>query len=209
MKKHLFALFCIFLLGSCSIVNRDSVRIDIQKDKYKVVAKYPKLQSPDNQRLLKKFVLKQITKFQASYGTDDVEYKHKLKINYKIYNSKILKSIVFKVRVFEENEVENLFFKTFVFNKDTEKQVLISDILDSEPKLMLTSKILGDQLKELLEPKYYDKNRVLRAISPKASNFKNFYYKKDKLHIIFSPFELADLEAGYFDLIVDFPALKE
>jgi len=148
--------------------------------------------------------MKQITKFQASYGTDDEDYRHKLKINYRIFNSKTLKSIVFRIRVFEERNIENLFFKTFVFNKDTEKQVLISDILDSPLKLMVTSQLLRNQLKRKIPKEYYDHDRVLRATMPKARNFKNFYYNKDDLHIIFSPFELADFEAGYFDLVVDF-----
>lgn len=206
--KTLLIFLIVVSLSACSILNMNSISIDIQHENYKVKAKYPKLQSPSNQRLLKKFILSQVTKFQNSYGTDDVDYKHKLKINYKIYDSEELKSIVFRVRVFEEKEIENLYFKTFVFNKKTEKQIKISDILDSELKLIVISQILRDKLKKVIPGEYYDENRVLRATSAKAYNFKNFYYDKDHLHIIFSPFELADLEAGYFDIIADFSKKK-
>lgn len=206
--KFLFIFLTVISLSGCSILNRNSINIDIEHENYKVKAKYPKLQSPSNQRLLKKFVLNQVTKFQNSYGTDDVDYMHKLKINYKVYDSKELKSIVFRVRLFEEKEVVNLYFRTFVFNKNSEKQVSISEILDSELKLIVISQLLRDKLKKIISEDYYDENRVLRATTPKSYNFKNFYYDKDRLHIIFSPFELADLEAGYFDIIADFSKKK-
>jgi hypothetical protein len=197
-------LIILFSLSACSMFSLNSKSIQIQHENYKVKVKYPKLQSPANQRLLKKFVMNEITNFQNSYGTDVQDYQHKLKINYKIYDSKQLKSIVFRVRVFEEKEVENLYFRTFVFNKKTEKLVSISDILDSELKLLVTSQLLREKLKKLIAQDYYDENRVLRATGPKAYNFKNFYFDGSDLHIIFSPFELADLEAGYFDVKVKF-----
>lgn len=202
--KLSFLTILILSLSACSILNMNSKSIEIKNANYVVKARYPKLQSPDNQRLLKKFILKQITNFQASYGTDDQDYRHKLKINYKVYNSKHLKSIVFRVRIFEEKEVENLFFKTFVFNKQTEELVKIGDILDSELKLVVTSQMLRNKLKEIIPKEYYDENRVLRGTNAKAYNFKNFYYDGDDLHVIFSPFEVADLDAGYFDIKVEF-----
>jgi predicted RNase H-related nuclease YkuK (DUF458 family) len=204
--KLTFIAIIIFSLSACSILNMNSKSIEIKNDNYVVKVKYPKLQSPDNQRLLKKFILSEITKFQASYGTDDEGYRHKLKINYKIYNSVELKSIVFRVRVFEEDEIENLYFKTFVFNKKTEKQVLISDILDSELKVIVAAQILRDKLEKLIPTEFYDEARVLRGTDAQAKNFKDFYYKNNNLHVIFSPFAVADFDAGYYDIVVKFSA---
>lgn len=191
-------------MSSCSLFNMNSIVVDIKNDNYQVKAKYPKLQSPENQRLLKNFVLDEVTKFQNSYGTDNEGYKHKLKINYKIYDSKEFKSIVFKVKFYEDKDVENLFFKSFVINKKTENLLTISDVLNTDLKLMVTAQFLRDKLKELIPKDYYDENRVLRATNPKPSNFKNFYYDGKDLHIIFSPLVLADFEAGFFDIPVKF-----
>ena len=69
---------------------------------------------------------------------------------------------------------------------------------------MVTAQFLRDKLKELIPKDYYDESRVQRATNPKPSNFKNFYYDGNNLHIIFSPLVVADFEAGFFDIPVKF-----
>lgn len=185
----------------------NSEKISLENENYKVRAQYPKLQSPKNQKLVKDFVMKKISEFQNSYGTDEEEYKHKLKINYKIYNShglgKNLKSIVFKLKYFEGKVLENYFFKTFVFDKDSEERISISDILDTELKRLVVAQVVRDKLKDLIAEDYYDKDRVLRATQAKAKNYKNFYFDNSEFHLLFSPYQVADFEAGYFDVVVE------
>jgi hypothetical protein len=189
-------------------MDMNSKTIQIKKDNYVVKAKYPKLQSPENNRILKSFLMKQITIFQSTYGTDDQDYKHKLKINYKIYNSKKYKSIVFKLRFLEERDLENMFFKTFVFDKDSEELVHISKIIDSEGKLVLASQITRNKLKELMSAQEFDADRVYRGAGPNIKNFKNYYFDGNELHILINPYQVADFDAGYYDIVVDFSAHK-
>ena len=198
-----FLLACIVLLmSSCSLMKMGSETIKIKKDKYRIVAKYPKLQSPDNLKLVQRFVMRQISNFQETYGTDEDHDLYRFKIKYKVSESDTYKSIIFRVALYEAKELKNFFYKTFVFNKDTEKRVFLADILDTELKELVVAQVLREELQKQIPLEYFDKDRVFRATNPRGSELKNFYFHKDELHVLFNPLEIAPLEAGSFDVLV-------
>lgn len=200
--KNVILVVVIFSLGSCGLLTAGQKKIVIKNAAVVVKAKYPVLQSPKNQKIIQNFIYKQINDFQNAYPVSALEYKHKLKISYKVYNSLDYKSIVFKLRFFEENILENMFLKSFVFNIHNENLLRIADFFAEDIKLSLLASHAQSYFKEQVKAEYYDKDRVLRATAPKLSNFKNFYFDKGRLHILFNPFQVANFEAGYFDLVV-------
>ncbi len=204
MRKLFSILLIAFLFVACSLFEQGKIKIDIKKDTYSVSARYPKLQSPKNRKIIKDFVMKEIKVFESTYGTDLGADDYNFKINYRTKDSKKYKSFIFKLKTFEEGELVNYYFKTFVFNKETEELLTIDKVLDSDLKKVATAQLVRDKLKEKISEEYYDKDRVYRATNPQnLKNFKNFYYnKKGELHILFNPLQLASIEAGHFNIAV-------
>lgn len=83
---------------------------------------------------------------------------------------------------------------SYIYDKNKNKFIKITDILNNENELKELSLITKHLIKKYQEQNKLkiDKNNVEKAVSPKIDNYENFYIDKNGLTIIFKPYQISN-----------------
>lgn len=119
-----------------------------------------------------------------------------LQVNYLIASSAHTISYIYTDYLNTLGAHENLFFKTFTFDKTTGKLLSLSDLFQSgSTYLEKLSTLARAQLTSSLGPGA-DPQMITNGTKPLTSSFQNFFLDNSDFVLLFSPYQVAAYTAG-------------
>lgn len=153
-----------------------------------------------------------VTSFKQPAGTDinlstlttdeaqkmglSTEHKYTLQTSYLIGSSEHTISYIFTVYVDTGGAHGNIFFKTFVFDKNTGALLSLSDLFqDSADYLNTLSTMARTRLAASLGTSG-DAGMIKDGTTPSEQNFQNFFFDGTDFVVVFPPYQVAAYAAG-------------
>ncbi len=128
--------------------------------------------------------------------------KYVLDIKYEMHESPVTVSYVFPIFADTMGAHPNAYYRTFTFDKQTGKELLIADLFTDETYLA----VLSEKSRAILKPHIAEVSAIPEAeldteylesgTTPDAPNFQYFYLEGDALVIIFPPYQVGPWVLG-------------
>lgn len=180
-----------------------------------ITAAYPQTGNKTIDATLAAFAAKQVADFKTNIKGQPAMPGGAmyLELSYTVErNDAQMLGIVFTVDTFEGGAHPNHTFKTFNFLMPDGAQVFLGEILDGKRGFDRLSRIIVPRLVKEIgtgDNALTDKEWIGRGAGPLANNFADFILLPSKLHIYFSPYQVAAYAAGPQETTVDLQALKD
>jgi hypothetical protein len=158
--------------------------------------------------VMESFVAATIADFKANSGLltlteEDIEMqglggerKYTLDISYDTYASPSTLSYVFVIYEDTMGAHPNAYYRTFTFDKQSDEELLISDLFFSSNYLEKLSEDSRTQIAERLGGDGVVTEYLESGTTPDAPNFQHFYLDEDELVIIFPPYQVGPWAIG-------------
>lgn len=155
---------------------------------------------------LEAFVLQETSRFKDSFVStltaEDIQVQglggeriYTLLMDYDEYESASTVSYVYHMYADTPGAHPNVYYRTFVFQKETGKELRLDDLFVTDAYLQVLSEMSRAKIRATIGESVSD-DMLLAGTTPDADNFQNFYLSGDELVIIFPPYQVGPWAAG-------------
>lgn len=153
-----------------------------------------------------------VTSFKQPAGTDldlatvsadeaqkmglSAEHKYSLQSSYLIGSSAHTISYIFTIYVDTGGAHGNIFFKTFVFDKDTGNLLSLSDLFQDNSNYLNTLSTMARTRLAASLGTSGDAGMIKDGTAPSEQNFQNFFFDGTDFVVVFPPYQVAAYAAG-------------
>jgi len=130
-------------------------------------------------------------------GLDTTEVKYDLQINYYSAVSPHTVSYIFESYSYTLGAHGNTFYRTFTFDINTGKELLLVDLFAANAAYLDTLSVTSrDMLLKNIDENLYNADFAIDGTTPINKSFANFFLDPTSLVIIFPPYAVAPYAAG-------------
>ncbi len=187
-------------------VARDE-EINEENDVYKINAVYPVFGNSTIDEEIKSFIQKEVSTFKSenSESFPGQVAKYSFGSHYRIVKSDREVSIIFNIETYSGGAHGNLFIRTFVYKKNSERLSIGSFFTPGSKYLEKISELAKQKLGQVSDEDWYDE-----GTAPVSSYFDAFYISPEgNLNIIFQPYQVGPWVAGTPEVSIGFDELGD
>jgi len=187
---------CAFENATTNNEDNKNTLIEEETNNLKLKVKYPVTGISSFDMLVKEFIMKRVNDFKEKIGEERISknWKNLFYITFEPFTySENIRTYKFDIMEFTGGAHDNLYFKTFTFDFENEKEIGFRDMFQEEHNPLNT---IAPLAKEQLTTTLGENSMLKMGTSEKFENYEHFAPTADKLLIFFPPYQVAPWAAG-------------